>query len=79
MSKKHGRTLATIPRSTTQTSPALATCGILCFHTVEKSEALGGSMFQRCDLLGFIHRERPAAQQPAFLVREARQLVEDFS
>jgi hypothetical protein len=36
-------------------------------------------MLHRRDIFGLIDRESPTAQKPAFLVREARQLIEDFS
>lgn len=49
-----------MPRSISQTSPALTLC-ILRFHAIEKREAFRCSVLRGSHFLNFIDRERPAA------------------
>ena len=67
-----------MPRSIIQTSPAFATRRILRFHPVEERESLRGGVLQGRHIVRLVDGGRTAAPQTPLLVREARQLVENF-
>ena len=72
------RTFATLPSLIIHTSLAFATRLVFRLHPVQQGEPFGGRVIKNRDVFCLFERKRAAAQESTLLVREARQLVENF-